>query len=105
MNVARSRGPGSVDSETYSFRFRLLLASHPSGAFASRSFIKTTQWWVRRPKGLYFPQISFEDFQRVTGKLLPSLPDFAQRDQAARTGQATMHPPRPFSFHAGHSGL
>jgi predicted DCC family thiol-disulfide oxidoreductase YuxK len=37
--------------------------------FADRhTHIVTGQWWVRRPEGLYFPQVSLADFGRTTDR-------------------------------------
>jgi predicted DCC family thiol-disulfide oxidoreductase YuxK len=37
--------------------------------FADRhTHILTGQWWVRRPKGRYFPQVSLADFERATDR-------------------------------------
>jgi hypothetical protein len=33
-----------------------------------RTHISTGQWWVRQFEGLYFPQVSLEDFQRATNR-------------------------------------
>jgi predicted DCC family thiol-disulfide oxidoreductase YuxK len=33
-----------------------------------RTHIVTGQWWVRRPEGLYFPQVSLADFERATDR-------------------------------------
>src|SRR5271165_745982 len=39
--------------------------------FADRGTrIPTRQWWVRRPEGLYFPEVSAADFKRSNGSIL-----------------------------------
>jgi hypothetical protein len=30
-----------------------------------RTLLKTGEWWVRWPMGLYFPQVSLNDFRRL----------------------------------------
>ena len=43
--------------------------AHSSMTIASRMgalTAKTGQWWVRRPEGLYFPQVSLSDFRRLS---------------------------------------
>ena len=37
----------------------------------------THQWWVRQPKGLYFPQVSEADFERVTDARKPLKPEYS----------------------------
>ena len=44
--------------------------------FADRQTHMTTgQWWVRRPEGLYFPQVSLADFERASGGIPAQPPD------------------------------
>ena len=42
-----------------------------------RTRVQTHQWWVRRPKGLYFPQVSEADFERVTDAHKPLKPEYS----------------------------
>jgi predicted DCC family thiol-disulfide oxidoreductase YuxK len=44
--------------------------------FADRqAHVATGQWWIRRPEGLYFPQVSLDDFERPTGGTPAQSPD------------------------------
>ena len=48
--------------------------------FADRQTHMTTgQWWVRRPEGLYFPQVSLADFERASGGTPAQPPDSNRR--------------------------
>jgi lipase maturation factor 1 len=46
--------PKYVRAQLYDYRFA-----------DRRTHILTGQWWVRRPEGLYFPQVSTADFNRA----------------------------------------
>jgi Lipase maturation factor len=47
--------PKYVRAQLYDYRFA-----------DRRTHALTGQWWVRRPEGVYFPQVSAADFRRVT---------------------------------------
>jgi hypothetical protein len=53
--------PKYVRAQLYDYRFA-----------DRRTQILTGQWWVRRPEGLYFPQVSSADFRRAPGEPEPS---------------------------------
>jgi hypothetical protein len=54
--------PKYVRAELYDYRFA-----------NRRTHFLTGQWWVRRPEGLYFPQVSTADFKRAPdGESAPS---------------------------------
>ncbi len=46
--------PKYVRAQLYDYRFA-----------DRRTHLATRQWWVRRPEGLYFPQVSTADFTRA----------------------------------------
>jgi hypothetical protein len=49
--------PKYVRAQLYDYRFA-----------DRRTHIVTGQWWVRRPEGLYFPQVSLADFGRAADR-------------------------------------
>jgi len=49
--------PNYVRAQLYDYRFA-----------DRRTHILTGQWWVRRPEGLYFPEVSLADFERATDR-------------------------------------
>jgi predicted DCC family thiol-disulfide oxidoreductase YuxK len=49
--------PKYVRAQLYDYRFA-----------DRRTHMRTGQWWVRRPEGLYFPQVSLTDFGRATDR-------------------------------------
>jgi hypothetical protein len=49
--------PKYVRAQLYDYRFA-----------DRRTHIMTGQWWVRRPEGLYFPQVSLVEFERATDR-------------------------------------
>jgi predicted DCC family thiol-disulfide oxidoreductase YuxK len=53
-NPFAQRPPKYVRAQLYDYRFT-----------DRRTRALTHQWWVRRPEGLYFPQVSIADFERV----------------------------------------
>jgi hypothetical protein len=46
--------PKYVRAQLYDYRFA-----------DRRTLLKTGEWWVRWPMGLYFPQVSLSDFRRL----------------------------------------
>jgi predicted DCC family thiol-disulfide oxidoreductase YuxK len=55
------RPPKYVRAQLYDYRFA-----------DSQTYARTGQWWVRRPQGLYFPQVSLDDFlQTAPPGILP----------------------------------
>jgi len=54
--------PKYVRAQLYDYRFA-----------DRRTHTLTGQWWLRRPEGLYFPQVSMADFKRAPdGERVPS---------------------------------
>jgi predicted DCC family thiol-disulfide oxidoreductase YuxK len=51
---AQGRPPKYVRAQLYDYRFA-----------DRRTRVLTHQWWVRRPEGVYFPQVSITDFERA----------------------------------------
>jgi predicted DCC family thiol-disulfide oxidoreductase YuxK len=56
--------PKYVRAQLYDYRFA-----------NRRTHVLTGQWWVRRPEGVYFPQVSAADFRRVTDHETAPRPD------------------------------
>jgi hypothetical protein len=63
-NPFASGPPKYVRARLYDYRFA-----------DRRTHILTGQWWVRRPEGLYFPQVSLADFERGTDREPAQPPD------------------------------
>jgi hypothetical protein len=49
--------PKYIRAQLYDYRFA-----------DRRTHAVTGQWWVRRPEGLYFPEVSLADFERATDR-------------------------------------
>jgi predicted DCC family thiol-disulfide oxidoreductase YuxK len=49
--------PKYIRAQLYDYRFA-----------DRRTHAATGQWWVRRPEGLYFPEVSLADFERATDR-------------------------------------
>jgi predicted DCC family thiol-disulfide oxidoreductase YuxK len=60
--------PKYIRAQLYDYRFA-----------DRRTHAATGQWWVRRPEGLYFPEVSLADFERATDRQRAQPQDSNQR--------------------------